>query len=40
MPAHLNGCSACAEEAATLLLLAAADAGIDPEPALERLVRG
>ena len=40
MPAHLSGCSACAEEAATLLLLAAADAGIDPAPALERLVRG
>lgn len=40
MPAHLSGCAACAEEAATLLLLAAADAGIDPAPALERLVRG
>jgi hypothetical protein len=39
MPAHLGGCSACAEEAETLLLLAAADAGVDPAPALERLVR-
>ncbi len=37
MPAHLAGCSACAEEATTLLLLAAADAGTDPGPALERL---
>jgi len=37
MPAHLAGCSACAEEAATLLLLAATEAGIDPAPALERL---
>ena len=40
MPAHLSGCSACAEEATTLLLLAAADAGIDPASALERLARG
>jgi hypothetical protein len=40
MPAHLAGCSACAEEAATLLVLAAAEAGIDPAPALERLPRG
>ena len=39
MPAHLAGCSACEEEATTVLLLAAADAGIDPEPALERLAR-
>jgi hypothetical protein len=37
MPAHLSGCSACSEEATTLLLLAAADAGIDPAPALRRL---
>ena len=37
MPAHLAGCSACSEEAATLLLLAATDAGIDPAPALQRL---
>jgi hypothetical protein len=37
MPAHLAGCSACSEEATTLLLLAADDAGIDPEPALRKL---
>ena len=37
MPAHLSGCAACAEEATTLLLLAASDAGIDPAPALHRL---
>ena len=37
MPAHLSGCSACAEEATTLLLLAATDAGIDPAPALDKL---
>jgi hypothetical protein len=37
MPGHLSGCSACAEEATTLLLLAATDAGIDPAPALQRL---
>ena len=37
MPAHLSGCSACAEEATTLLLLAAADEGIDPADALHRL---
>jgi hypothetical protein len=37
MPAHLSGCSACAEEATTLVLLAATDAGIDPAPALQRL---
>jgi hypothetical protein len=37
MPAHLAGCSACSEEAATLLLLAATDAGIDPTTALQRL---
>jgi hypothetical protein len=37
MPAHLAGCTACAEEAATLLLLAAGDAGVDPAPALQRL---
>jgi hypothetical protein len=40
MPAHLSGCSACAEEATTLLLLAAADAGVDPGPALGRLSAG
>jgi hypothetical protein len=37
MPAHLSGCSACAEEATTLLLLAATDEGVDPAPALHRL---
>ena len=37
MPAHLSGCSACSEEATTLLLLAAADAGVDPAEALRRL---
>ena len=37
MPAHLSGCSACAEEAATLLLLAATDEGLDPAQALHRL---
>jgi hypothetical protein len=37
MPAHLAGCSACSEEAVTLLLLVARDAGIDPAPALQRL---
>ena len=37
MPAHLSGCSACSEEATTLVLLAADAAGIDPEPALRTL---
>jgi hypothetical protein len=37
MPAHLVGCSACAEEATTLLLLAAEEAGTDPATALRRL---
>jgi hypothetical protein len=37
MPAHLSGCSACAEEATTLLLLAAGDEGRDPADALQRL---
>jgi hypothetical protein len=37
MPAHLSGCSACSEEATTLLLLAATDAGIDPAEALQKL---
>jgi hypothetical protein len=40
MPAHLAGCSACAEDAATLLVLAAADGGVDPAPALHRLTAG
>jgi hypothetical protein len=39
MPAHLAGCPACSEEATTLLLLAATDAGIDPATALHRLPR-
>jgi len=34
MPAHLSGCAACAEEATTLLLLAASDEGVDPAQAL------
>ncbi len=37
MATHLAACSACAEEATSLLLLVAADAGIDPAPALQRL---
>ena len=37
MPAHLSGCSACAEEATTLLVLAATDQGIDPAEALHLL---
>jgi hypothetical protein len=37
MPAHLSGCSACSEEATTLLLLAAEDAGVDPATALRRM---
>jgi hypothetical protein len=39
MPAHLSGCSACDEEAVTLLVLAATEAGIDPAEALHRLAR-
>ncbi|OFI37979.1 hypothetical protein BIU82_05600 [Arthrobacter sp. SW1] len=35
--AHLAACSACLEECRSLLLLAAADAGVDPGRALERL---
>ena len=34
MRVHLSGCPACAEEAATLLLLAAADLGRPPGPEL------
>jgi hypothetical protein len=37
MPAHLSGCSACAEEAVAVLLLAAGDDGVDPADALRRL---
>lgn len=39
MRAHLLGCSACYEEARSLLLLVASEDGIDPETALQRLVR-
>lgn len=37
MRAHLAGCPACSEEATTLLLLAADDAGIDPSAARQRV---
>jgi hypothetical protein len=37
MTAHLAGCSACAEETATLLVLAATDQVVDPAQALHRL---
>lgn len=37
MPAHLSGCSACAEEATTVLLLAAGEEGVDPGDALRRM---
>lgn len=40
MPAHLSGCSACAEEATTLVLLSATDRGVDPAEALHRLGAG
>ncbi|MGY1742609.1 MULTISPECIES: hypothetical protein [unclassified Blastococcus] len=40
MAAHVAGCPACAEEAATLLVLAAADTGTDPGRALRRLLDG
>lgn len=39
MSAHLRGCGACAEETATLLELAALEAGINPQPLLDRLGR-
>lgn len=39
MRAHLLGCSACYEEARSLLLLVASEDGIDPEAALQRLVQ-
>jgi hypothetical protein len=35
--AHLAGCGACEEEARSLLLLVAAEQGLDPTPALARL---
>ena len=34
MRAHLRGCPACAEEAATLLVLAADESGAEPGPEL------
>lgn len=37
MAVHLRGCPACAEEAETMVLLAAEDTGIDPTPALAML---
>ena len=39
MDVHLAACPACAEEAETLLELAASDAGLDPTAALARLAR-
>ena len=38
MTAHLAGCAACDEEARSLLVLVAQDAGIDPAEALDRLI--
>jgi hypothetical protein len=40
MRAHLAGCPACSEEATSLLLLAAAEQGVDPGPALRRMAGG
>ena len=37
MTVHLRGCPACVEEAETVLVLAAEDAGLDPAAALARL---
>jgi hypothetical protein len=37
MRAHLAGCSACAEEAVSLLRLVADEDGVDPAPGLRRL---
>lgn len=39
MRVHLGGCPACAEEAATLVQLAAADTGFQPGPDLDWLLR-
>jgi hypothetical protein len=36
MRAHLRGCAACADEAVSLLELAAHDRGVDPQPAVAR----
>jgi len=40
MQAHLRGCSACEEEARSLLLLAAEERGVDASPMLARLTAG
>jgi hypothetical protein len=40
MQAHLRGCSACEEEARSLLLLAAEERGVDAARALARLTAG
>jgi hypothetical protein len=37
MRAHLRGCAACADEAVSLLELAAYDRGVDPQAAVARL---
>ena len=37
MRTHLAGCTACADEALSLILLVAEQDGLDPEPALRRL---
>ena len=37
MRAHLAGCTACAEEARSLILFVAEQDGLDPEPALHRI---
>jgi hypothetical protein len=39
MHAHLRGCPACAEEATTLVVLAAEELGQDPAPALAVIER-
>ena len=39
MRVHLGGCPACAEEAATIVQLAAADTGSKPGPELDWLLR-
>jgi hypothetical protein len=39
MRVHLGGCPACAEEAATLVQLAATDTGSRPRPELDWLLR-
>lgn len=39
MAVHLRGCPACAEEAETVLVLAAEDERLDPGAAVDRLAR-